>query len=430
MSDVSAPSARLHYGWAVVGLTIVNQAVSVGILIYSFTLFVVPWLTAFDTGRSEVMIAAVAVQVGAGLLSPFIGPYLDRVPLRNLVLVGVGCIVVAFYLMSLATAFWQIVLVHATLLPIGNVLCGTLAAQTMVLKWFPTKRGVAIGISAMGTSLGGVVFPLLIANLMAWSDWQTTLQIIAVVALVLCGPASWWVLRREAPAQTITHEQQPSTGRRELLRSRTFWIPIVALLPVNASFSGVQFHLGAYVRDLGAELSFAAALVATTSAAMVAGKLIFGSYGDRLDHRKLYWVMAACLATSLVLYVLAPVEVLYVAAVLQGLATGGVLPVMALMYGSRFATGSFGKVMGLVQLFLMFGGFGSLFSGWIFDVTGSYDVAFWSLVAMLIPAAVVMHWLPPPIELRARESGGPSSLTETRGKADRVGDGEETGVAR
>ncbi len=425
---MSTSTGRWHYGWVVVGLTLVNQAVSVGILVYSFTLFVVPWLNAFDSGRSEIMVAAVAMQVGAGILSPFVGPYLDRVPLRNLVMIGIGCIVVAFGLMSLATAFWQIILIHATLLPIGNVLCGTLAAQTMVLQWFPTKRGVAVGISAMGTSIGGVVFPLVIANLMAWSDWQTTLQIIAVVALILCGPASWWVLRREPPTHSIRRDQVPISGRRDVLTSRSFWIPIAALLPVNASFSGVQFHLGAYVRDLGAELSFAAALVATTSAAMVAGKLIFGGFGDRLDHRKLYWVMAACLATSLVVYVWAPsIDYLYIAAVMQGLATGGVLPVMALIYGSRFAAGSFGKVMGLVQLFTMLGGFGALFSGWIFDFTGAYDAAFLTLLALLVPGALAMIALPPPLDARDRPE--PSGLAESGRDSDGVRDGEESRVA-
>lgn len=214
-----------------------------------------------------------------------------------------------------------------------------------------------------------------------------------------------------------------------MLKSRSFWIPIAALLPVNASFSGVQFHLGAYVRDLGAELSVAAGLVATTSAAMVAGKLIFGSFGDRSDHRKLYWVMAVCLATSLAVYVWAPTfNALYLAAVLQGLATGGVLPVMALIYGSRFAAGSFGKVMGLVQLFTMLGGFGALFSGWIFDLTGAYDAAFLTLFALLVPGVLAMIALPPPLDVRDREEP-PSGLAETGGDADGVGDGEKSRVA-
>ena len=58
---------RWFYGWNVVALTLVNQAVSVGICIYSFALFVVPWLDEFGVSRSEVMFAAVAMQVGVGL---------------------------------------------------------------------------------------------------------------------------------------------------------------------------------------------------------------------------------------------------------------------------------------------------------------------------------------------------------------------------
>jgi nitrate/nitrite transporter NarK len=68
---------------------------------------------------------------------------------------------------------------------------------------------------------------------------------------------------------------------------------------------------------------------------------------------------------------------------------------MGLMYSSRFGTLSFGKVLGFVNLFLMLGSFGSIFSGWLFDLTKTYDYAFWIFALMLLPCIVVMWWLPP-----------------------------------
>ena len=43
--------------------------------------------------------------------------------------------------------------------------------------------------------------------------------------------------------------------------------------------------------DLGHDQSIAAKLIAVTSLMMIAGKLFFGVMGDRIDHRKLYWIM-------------------------------------------------------------------------------------------------------------------------------------------
>ena len=48
---------------------------------------------------------------------------------------------------------------------------------------------------------------------------------------------------------------------------------------------------------------------------------------------------------------------------------------MGVTYSSRFGTLAFGKVLGLVNLFLMTGSFGSILSGWMFDLTGSYDLS-------------------------------------------------------
>ena len=46
--------------------------------------------------------------------------------------------------------------------------------------------------------------------------------------------------------------------------------------------------------------------------------------------------------------------------------------------------------------FVMVGGFGSIVSGWLFDVTGSYDAAFLTFLGLLIPGVVLMIWLPEP----------------------------------
>ena len=150
-----------------------NQAFCIGILIYSFALFVVPWLSEFGISRSHAMLAIFLLQVATGLGSPVIGRFLDELPVRWLITAGALGMSTGLVLLSFATAFWQVMVLYLTLLPLGSVLCGPLAAQTLVGKWFTTQRGIAIAISAAGTSLGGFVFPLIIAALFDSYSWQT-----------------------------------------------------------------------------------------------------------------------------------------------------------------------------------------------------------------------------------------------------------------
>ena len=389
-----------HYRWYIVALTLVNQALALGVLVYSFALFVVPWLDEFEVSRSKIMLAILSFQIVTGLLSPVLGRYMDQFAMRLLVLSGALAMSLGLFLLSLATEFWQIVALHVTLLPVGMILTGTLASQTMVSKWFTEKRGLAIGVSSMGTSLGGLSVPLVTAWLIGEQGWQGAYLVLAMLSLILLVPLNYLVLRHDPPilrlqASETSGVEMKTWRTRQILESWAFWIPVLALIPINAAFGGTQFNLGAYMSDLGFGKAVAAQLIAITSGAMIVGKLFFGSLGDRVDHRKLYWLMAGLLLVSMYFYEGSPGRpALFLAASLQGFATGGVMPMMGIMYSSRFGTLSFGRVLGLVNLFLMIGSFGSILSGWIFDLTQSYDAAFQVFALLLLPGTIVMYFLP------------------------------------
>ena len=395
-----------HYRWYIVGVTLVNQALALGIMIYSFALFVVPWLETFGISRSEAMLAIFSFQIVCGAVSPVFGRVMDGYPMRLLVVVGGLAGASGLFLISCATAFWQIILIHMTLLPVGMMLCGTLASQTMVSKWFTDKRGLALGISAMGTSMGGLTIPLLSHGLIEAFEWQDAMFYLSMLMVFLIVPLNLWILRQEPPEPEPSvvdsgHLDAKAWSSKEILSTRNFWLPVIGLIPINAAFSGVQFNIGAYVADLDMTQELAAQLIALTSISMIVGKFVFGSLGDRVDHRYLYWFMSGLLLAALYFYQGNPDQrSLMVAAALQGFSTGGVMPMMGIMYASRFGTFSFGRILGLVNLFLMTGGFGSIFSGWIFDLTQSYDAAFWTFGILLLPCIVAMLFLPSPVRVQ------------------------------
>ena len=130
---------------------------------------------------------------------------------------------------------------------------------------------------------------------------------------------------------------------------------------------------------------------------MVLGKFFFGSLGDRLDHRILFWIALAFMSASMVILQLdASIWVLTLGVVALGLAGGGLLPLLALIFGARFGVASFGRVMGLVMLSLTLGATGPLLAGWLYDLTGSYDAVFILFLVLFVPAGIAMRWLQPP----------------------------------
>jgi len=392
-----------QFRWLVVAYTLLMQAVTVGVLIYCFALFVLPWLAEFEVPRRDVMLAIALLQIGMGIVSPFAGRAMDVLPMRVLVTAGACSMAAGLWLASQAQALWHILLVYALLFPPAMALTGTLASQTLVTRWFRDKRGLAIGISATGTNLGGMVFPILVAGGLAVLGWRDTLQWLALAGLLLVVPLGWLVLSRQPrlpEAGSADHAARAAARRwrtGEILSTRLFWIPVIGMLPLQTAFGAVQFNLGAYAADAGLSPGQAANLIALCSLCMILGKFLFGGLGDRIDHRWLYWMAAASMSGGLLLlYGTPPIPLLTLGVVLVGLAGGGILPMLGLVFGARFGIESFGRVMGLVMLSITFGAIGPFLAGWVYDLTGSYDLAFLAFVLLFIPPAMVMRWLPPP----------------------------------
>jgi MFS family permease len=388
------------YRWTILAYTLLIQAVSIGSIYYCFALFAVPWLDEFGKSRAEVMLAVTFMQIGTGLLSPLIGHAMDRFRMRNMVLLGIVMYVMGYGLLSQVTAFWQVYVVYALCFPLALGLTGNLAAQVLVTRWFASDRGMALGISAMGTNLGGVVFPLLAAGAIGDGLWREVALIFALASLVVLLPATLMVLARRSPGEQASAAPQEAPAVGAILRAPAFPVCAFGFLCLTLAFNAVQANLAALAGDLGFG-DWAGGLIALTAITMVAGKLLFGTLGDRLRHQVLYWMAGSTMLVGLVLLSSQPTGWVFVAGVAAvGLAGGGLLPIMALIIGARFPLASFGRVMGLMMLTLAFGAAGPVIAGHLYDVTGTYQVAMWLFAGLLVPAMVVMSWLPAPITSR------------------------------
>ena len=392
-----------HYRWLVVLYTLVIQGVSVGILIYCFALFSLPWLDEFSASRRDVMITISVLQIVMGFFSPWIGRYLDKISMRWIVLAGTVLLATGLFLLQFATALWHVWLIYATVMPIASLMMGSLAAQTLVAKWFSNgrgDRGLALGISAMGTSLGGIVFPWLVADWLVGFGWRETMQTLAITTVLVVVPLTLLILRREPPS--LAHHASGSgvqdrmwSAREILSERRLFWLPFLSLVPLTMGFSALQFNLGVFTRDLGLSDGDAAPLIMVSSLCMVIGKLIAGGLGDRIDHRFLFWMSATLLVCScLLLLTTEDYTGLLLGVICMGLSGGGILPMMGVIFSARFGAAAFGRVMGFVMVNITLGAVTPIIAGWIYDIYGSYDIALYGLIVLATIAGIAMWWLP------------------------------------
>lgn len=118
-------------------------------------------------------------------LSPFTGRIFDRYGPRSLLLVGSFLHVFGLMMASLSTKYYQFMLSQGLCSAIG-VSATFLAAIGSVSGWFKKRRGTAFGIFATGSSVGGVIFPIMLSNLIksigyGWAMRSATFIILALL---------------------------------------------------------------------------------------------------------------------------------------------------------------------------------------------------------------------------------------------------------
>ena len=387
-----------YYRWVVVGYGITIQAVSVGTLIYCFALFSLPWLEEFSSSRRDLMLTVALLQLGVGLVSPFVGRALDAYPPQWVVSVGLLSLVVGLTLAQHVTSLFQLWLVYGTFMPLAMALMGSLTSQTLVTRWFKERRGLALGISSMGTNIGGIILPLLVAGWLLEMGWRDVMQNLLLLAVIVVLPATWLLLGRKPQANDTEYQSNAMDTRvwttKEILTTSLFWLPFCGIAPLSMAFGALQFNLGIITRDIGLLPGVTANLIALSSVSMVLGKLFFGMLGDRIDHRYLYWLASGFGLLALALIAIADnVIVLALATIAMGLSGGSILPLMGLIYSSRFGTVSFGRVMGFGTLTILAGSTSPIMAGWAYDAFGSYNYAYTVLAAITVPAAIAMRFL-------------------------------------
>lgn len=395
------------HGWWIVAVAFVAQAITIGLTIIPFGLFTTPLVEEFGLSIGGVQSGLglfILVMTGA---SAGVGPLLDRRSIRAMMATGAGLITLCFLAMSFARQPWQLALLFGGGASLGVALAGPLAATTVIAKWFDEKRGMAVGIAAMGPPAGGLLLTPLAGWLLAEVGWRTTLQVFALLsALVL--PLVLLVVRNtpaaigqevdgraaDAPGEAPRVESKAITGA-DILRNRNFWGLAMAMGIVFGLGGGWNANAPRFGEDLGYSGQTMSTLIGLAAGLGIPATLLFGWCADRFDNRSLLWLAIGAQATALLLLWTQPAAPLFNAAfLLFGFGGGGLLPVYASFVGRLFGPASFGSVMGLAGLVMLPVGAGApVVAGLMRDASGSYEGAILAFAISFLVGASLLAWV-------------------------------------
>lgn len=400
MSDTEPePTGRIFYGWIIAGVSMLTLMVSNGLVIPGITVFDGALLEAFDWSRGTLKFRDLLTFVGAGLLAPLAGALADRFGVRRLM--AFGCLLLAGCLMAYSeiTSAAGMYAIH-TLYAVVLVTAGLVVNVMLVSHWFVARRGTAIGIALVGTSLGGVVFPKLGSAWIAEHGWRSAFQLEAAIPVVLFFVLLALVRNRPedmglrplgagAPAGTQAPTAPLSVPYARALRTGTFWALAFAAMTTFYSILATQAHLFLHLSDLGFAREKAASGVSLLFLLALVGKLTFGYLADTLHQKKVFLANLVVMLTGAVLLATLSKSLLWPAIVLFGLGWGGLYTLLQLLTVESFGLADSGKILGTITtLDAIGGGLGIWLTGVLFDRTGSYQAPF-TLLAVLVFLALL-----------------------------------------
>jgi OFA family oxalate/formate antiporter-like MFS transporter len=407
MSELSAAairpdqpvSERKRWFQLVVGIVCMIATANIQ---YAWTLFVPEIQKTFGWERASIQIAFTIFVLVQTWLAPIEGYFIDKFGPRMMVAFGAILIGLAWIVNSEATTLTGFYIGAA----LGGVGVGSIYATCInnALKWFPDRRGLAVGLTAGGFGAGSAATILPIASMIANSGFQETFFFFGVLQGSLAFVAAWFLrspLASEVKASNKLGQSRRDYTLKEAMNTKLFWLMFLMFSCVVTGGMMAVAQLGVIAQDLGVK-EFKVDLYFVTMAALPLALMLdrimngisrplFGWISDHIGREK----------TMVIAFTLEGVGIIalgmfghnpWAFLVLSGvvfLAWGEVYSLFSALAGDAFGTKHIGKIYGVLYCAK---GIGALFvpvANLMMEATGTWSSVLYTVAGLDLFAAAL-----------------------------------------
>lgn len=396
---------KFFYGYIII-LTCFIIAAAIEGALFTFGVFFKPLLTEFGWTRAVTAgvfslygILHVLTAIVAGRLTDRLGP--------RLVLTACGFLTgLSYLLMSQASALWQVYLFYGA---IGGIGLGFywVPVISIVPRWFVKRRALMMGIFISGIGVGQLIMPPVANWLISAYGWRLSCLVIGSILMGIIVISAQF-LRRDpyqmgllAYGESKAKQENPVIEAggiylREAICTRQFWIYCVILITFSFCFSVVLVHSVIHAIGLGMTPASAANILAIIGIAGIISRLAFGRLADIIGMKLVLTLSFVLMSVAFLNLAMAgEIWMIYLFAAIYGISYVVFEILMSPIMAELFGLSSLGTITGVS---FAIGGtgfiFGPVVSGYIFDISGSYQVAFLICAAMAIIATIFAALLP------------------------------------
>jgi MFS family permease len=377
----------LFYGYIIVAAAFFIHLIAYGVS-DSFGVFVNPWVKDPGWTRAAISGAYSLSFVLTGILGMAMGFIIDRFgPRAALSICGI-CLGTGFILISRMQAEWQLFLFYGLIFGAG--MSGIWAPLlSLISRWFTGRRGLVTGIVVSGGGLGAFIGPPVITGLINAFRWRQTALFLGIFMLAAILPAAQFLKRDPSLVGQQPYGKIDTAGQsalssakefstREALSTTQFWIVFSLLFCLAFYTFSILIHVTPHAIGLGLPDSSAAIVLAVIGGVSIIGNYVMGRAGDRIGPRKVLLICFILMSASLFWLAQAGEQwMLYLFSVVFGFNHGANATAQAPLVARLFGLQAHGAIFGAAALgFTLGGAVGPVVTGYLFDLTGSYQPSF------------------------------------------------------
>ena len=250
--ETISPSVSVPSRWVQLGLGLIAM-MAISSPQYVWTLFVKPFQTSTGASLPAIQITFSILIVLQTFFSPLQGYLIEKFGARSLIVVGCLLSGLGWIASSQVTSLTGLYLTYGLFCGIGTgfVYIGIVG---LMLKWFPDRRGLAVGVVAAGYGFGAILTTFPIDSMIKSSGYQSTLLTFGIV-LALVGALAGLFMQAPpadmvAPAPAVESTIK-DVGSKEMLKTPLFWLFFGMITMMSTGGLMVTSQFAPIMREFG-----------------------------------------------------------------------------------------------------------------------------------------------------------------------------------
>jgi MFS family permease len=411
------------YGWVIVAVAFLIGFTEAGVFQNILSVFMKPMIDEFHWSRSLVTAAITIGSIAGGLVSPFVGPLLDRYGPRMVSFWGVLVLSAGMVSLAFLSRIWQLYVFFGLgrMIAVGGL---SLVISVAVSNWFIQRRGRAMGIATLGSRAGTATFPPMVQFIIQSYGWRAAWACLGVVVFLLSAIPSLLFLKRRpediglwpdgipprnhrgagkgrsenSDIEPSIEDLEPHWTREQAVKTSSFWLLNLMHCLVLFSGAGINFHLFPFLTDQGFTPQSAVFVLSAIAVSSGVGSLVMGFFAEKFETRKLLTInFIICGLVFISIFWLASGSGIFIFALLFGTLRGGLMPLLPLIWAEYYGRTSLGTVFSLAgPIRLTANALGPIFAALCFDSIGNYILPFAIFTSLFYFAAFLSFTVRPP----------------------------------